>query len=294
MTDEGGETVIINAEQQLPKREDIFQQLEGFIANDNFKDYEILRDYFIRQRLIDILRNDVRPRSITIFSPPYDGFIHPDSEIKPTMFLDGFNLNDNTIYTLILDNIRLYKKDPRWADKNIRHIVPYAVLKTVGDYFGNYLGYRELETQHHAFYMDNSSSDSEAIPLSELRGKNIAMCTEKAALVQNLLAFLGYQTQLCLSQACQIGEKAEPHAFNIITTDRGRFIFDPTNPIIVTDTDGNLINILPASYVLTEEQYLNLIKGNTIIVEHTDFHLIQGQYQPSEKHIRKYGGINKE
>ena len=157
------------------------------------EEYTQARDQFIEQRLAD-LQDTTEAKEFNVFSPPYKGIIHPDSEIKPTHFLDGFKLDDNDIYVNLIDNIRAFKQDYRWKSKSVREINPYAMLKTLGEYFGNYAADGGLEGRHHSYYMDHSSVDSEALSLSELKGKGIAMCTEKAAAAQNLVSLLGYES----------------------------------------------------------------------------------------------------
>jgi hypothetical protein len=256
-------------------------------------EYEQARDQFLEQRLTE-LQSAVEPKEFTVFSPPYKGFIHPDSEIKPTAFLDGFKLDDNDIYADLVDNVRAFKQDDRWKSKSIREINPYAVLKTLGGYFGNYAADAGLEGRHHSYYMDHSSVDSEALPLVELKGKGIAMCTEKAAATQNLVSLLGYESEFCLSQGCELVEGSEEmHAFNVLSSDRGRFIFEPANPIFVSNADGNVVNFLPATYKLTEEQYGDLMSGGEVGVQHTDFRVVDGKYEKQEVEVRKYAGLGK-
>ena len=255
--------------------------------------YQQARDQFIQQRLTE-LQDIAEPKEFTVFSPVYKGFINPDSEIKPTAFLDGFKLDDKDIYASLVDNVRAFKQNERWQSKSIREINPYAILKTLGEYFGNYAADTDLEGRHHSYYMDHSSVDSEALPLSELKAKGIAMCTEKAAATQNLLSLLGYESEFCLSLSCELVEGSEEmHAFNILSSDRGRFIFETTNPIFVSNTDGNVVNFLPATYKITEERYGDLISGKEVSVQHTDFRVVDGKYKKQEVETRKYGGLGK-
>lgn len=257
------------------------------------EEYKQARDQFIEQRLAE-LQGTAKPKKFTVFSPTYKGFIHPDSEIKPTIFLDGFKLDDDDIYVDLIDNVRAFKQDERWKSKSVREINPYAVLKTLGEYFGNYAADDGLEGSHHSYYMDHSSIDSEALPLAELKGQSIAMCTEKAATAQNLLTMLGYDSELCLSQGCELTEGIkEMHAFNVLSSDRGRFIFEPTNPIFVSDSDGNVVNFLPATYKFTEEQYRDLMTGGEVSVQHTDYRVVDGKYESQEVEVRKYAGLGK-
>lgn len=268
--------------------------LEKIVEIVDDKEYEQARDQFIEQRLAE-LQGTAKPKEFTVFSQPYKGFIHPESEIKPTAFLDGFMLDDKDIYTDLVDNVRAFKQDEKWKSKSVREINPYAVLKTLGEYFGNYAADTDLEGRHHSYCMDHSSVDSEALSLKEIRGKGIAMCTEKAAATQNLVTLLGYESEFCLSQGCELVEgKKEMHAFNILSSDRGRFIFEPTNPVFVSDSGRNMVNFLPATYKITEDQYGDLMTGREVSVQHTNFSVVDGKYEKQEKvEIRKYAGLGK-
>jgi len=277
----------------LPKENQRALSVEEIIEIADEEEYRQVRDRFIEAKLADF-KDTTKAKEFSVHSPPYKGFIHPDSEIKPISLLDGFKLDDTNIYSRLIDNVRAFKRDFRWKSKSIREINPYAVLKTLGEYFGNYTADEGLEGRHHSYYMDHSSADSEALPLVELKGKGLAMCTEKAAAAQNLVTLLGYDSELCLSQGCQlIDGKEEMHAFNVINSDRGRFIFEPANPIILTDTEGNIVNFYPATYRITDEQYAGLMSGGEVEIDHTDLRVSEGRYEKQGVEVRKYGGLGK-
>ncbi|MGD8744353.1 MAG: hypothetical protein PVJ52_02060 [Candidatus Woesebacteria bacterium] len=261
------------------------------IVDDN--KYQKERDQFIEQRLTE-LQGVVQPKEFTLFSPPYRGFVHPDSVIKPAAFWDGFKVDDKSIYSDFVDNIRTFKNHDQWKTKTISEIKPHAILKTIGEYFGNYANYIGLEDRHMEFYTDHTSGSSESVSLSEHKGRGVAMCTEKSAVAQNLISFLGDSSELCISKGCEINVgKEEKHVFNIISSENGYFIFETSNPVYRKDEEDNIINYLPAIYKITDEQYSNLMNGESVLVKHKNQQVINGKYTNLEGGKRKYGGLDK-
>jgi len=107
------------------------------------------------------------------------------------------------------------------------------VSETVNEYFG--LGY-DFEKRIEIF---KSTDEVSATPISLIKGKNIAMCTERAMLSQNLLKFIGIDSTLKISQVNNNGYK-DIHAYNIVRNKDSYYIFDATNPKI----DGSEITPL--------------------------------------------------
>jgi hypothetical protein len=284
----------IELNQNIPKKADIdFSRLENLVLTENDETYKIERDRFIKERL-SFLINNSQIKDLTPFSFPYQGFIHPESEVKPTLTVfEGFKINDDSVYSNLLDSIRAHIRFDTWRNQGIRFINQYAILRTISEYFGNYLADSQTEAQREYFYMKYSTIDSDPISIKDFKKRGISMCVEKAALAQNLLSFLGYDSLYCTGKECELipGETGL-HAFNIITTENGKFIFDPTNPSIEYDSEGNIINYHPASYLLSDEQYDILISGGKIEVVHNDYQNNSDSSRLPMPSIRKYGGLN--
>ena len=140
--------------------------------------------------------------------------------------------------------------------------------------------------------MERSTSDSTAVPLSELRGKQLAVCSEKAAVAQNLLALLGAEAVLIHSDQCRLPseEREALHAYNLLRTSRGTFLYDPTNPKLFLDHERHLVNLAPALSPLNQEQVALLQHGGVITVPHDDLiEQLNGTWQ-LEQSERIYGG----
>lgn len=195
---------------------------------------------------------------------------------------------------VLLDSFQQFKENPAWQNRSMREIAQHALVRALGTYFGNYYGTDGIEAKNREFYLNHSDMESEDIPISDFRGKCIGVCAEKAAVAQNLLTFMGYDSELVMSTNNRLNSSGvndkDGHAYNIISSDRGHFVHDPTNPVIVENTDGSLHTVLPSNYPISEEQYQSLVKGGQVEVIHNDLTLDDGVYQKQEAVKRVYGG----
>ncbi len=246
------------------------QEVEGLI-NDDSDNYGEKKKEYVNKRLVE-LEAGTSPRQLSAFSKDCVGFIHPKSEVKRVMYCDGFCLDDGGVYEELIDNIKLFKKQPGYSELSTRAISLPALQWTIERYFGNQLSSNDTNNRNKSFYSDHSSVDSEPVSMKkELKGTGMAMCAEKAALAQNLLTFLGMQTELVISSKCNLGgQDNENHAYNLVTTEKGSFVYDPTNPRIFTNEKGELVGTQAALYPIGAEDYQRLKDGGTVETEHKD------------------------
>ena len=248
---------------------------------------------FIDTRL-QLLTESTIPKEFSVMTRPRKGFLHPDSGIRRNFLVDPFHVDDPEIYKQLIETFEEFRENPNWQEKTLREIAPYAILRTIGNYFGNHWGTTNTENNNRAFYLDRSSSDSEDIHLNEFKGKRIAVCAEKAAVAQNLLSFLGYESELVSSTKCRLESPDKDdqggHMYNVITSGKNHLIFDPTNPTIVTGNDGNIHTVMPAFYPIDTNGYKKLMEGGQVEVTHNDgtWDGQQNHKEPDQKRI--YGG----
>ena len=280
-------TNLFNRDQVLSKIDDLLQ-----IKNATEKTGRT--NEFIEDRLKHLTESAV-PANFSLISSSRKGFLHPDSGIRRNFMVDPFHVDDPQIYNQLVDTIGEIKEHPNWEGKTLREIAPYAILRTIGNYFGNHWSTESTENNNQVFYLDRSGVDSEDIHLSELKGRGFAVCAEKAAVAQNLLSFIGYESDLVASTTCRLNspenDDQSGHMYNVITSGDRYFIFDPANPILITKDDGGGVHTsMPATYPIDQEGYKRLMSGGQVEVTHNDARLdgMQSIKGPDQKRI--YGG----
>lgn len=102
------------------------------------------------------------------------------------------------------------------------------VYLTTSDYFG---GVENVDIDERKGYYEELGDKEATGVISELKGKTLAACTERAALSQNLLKFLGFDAVFKVSQITNV-DKEEVHAYNLVAHDGKYYIFDATIPRI--------------------------------------------------------------
>lgn len=289
-----GEVATKPIKKDIPLRDQLLSDIESIVSEVDSTKREEQTSQFIDKRMNELI-GSCKPRVLSLVTGSvYKGFIHPETRIMRNFMVDAVRINDPELYKVLLESFRHFKENPAWQNRSMREIAQHALVRTLGTYFGNYFGTDGVEARNREFYLDHSDMESEDIPISDFRGKSIGVCAEKAAVAQNLLTFMGYDSELVMSTNNRLNspdvDDKDGHAYNVISSDRGRFIHDPTNPVIVDNTDGSLRTVLPSNYPISEEQYQGLIKGGQVEVVHNDLTWDGSVYQKQEEVKRIYGG----
>ena len=105
--------------------------------------------------------------------------------------------------------------------------------------------------------MDIYSDGQDYLAVKDLRGKNIAACSERSAMVQNILKFLGFDSELVFGKI----NSTESHAYIIFKAGNGktRILYDPMNPVVYKTDDGE--KYCPGVCLMSEEEYIQLKNG---------------------------------
>jgi len=117
-----------------------------------------------------------------------------------------------------------------------------CIMKTIQDYFGDYSNVDER--------MDNYPdldyiADGQPIgKVSNLCGKNSAMCVERAMVAQNLLKLLGINSHYKCSGIVK-NDKKEVHSYNLIEHQGKYYIFDATMPTLINEEISPLVAEVP-------------------------------------------------
>lgn len=280
-----------NIKQKTDKLEEILADLKVILDSENTELREQAIGVLINKRLSELQNESAEKQErISLAGNRIEGnFINSETEIKRNIIFDCFKLNDPEIYKYLLN--RFYKLYKSWNKPKLRDIVGHSIIYALGDYFGNYINTEETENSNKEFYMDHTTFDSEIINLEELKGKNLAVCAEKATVTHNYLKFLGVDSHVVFSNNCQLNDSNDGHAYVIFISKNGKFIFDPTNPILVENADGKINSINPALYKISDEDYNHLLirDGQQVSVQHINQTLDQTNYIDHSPQVRIYG-----
>ena len=127
-----------------------------------------------------------------------------------------------------------------------------VVFDTVWQYFGGIDNINERLK----YFPDIDDEEELGIgTLSSLKGKNVAMCVERASLAHNLFKSLNINSTLKFLEI-KIDGKYDCHAFNLVENNNKFFIFDSTLRRKVGDKFGPIFIEIPKDY------YLQLMKPN--------------------------------
>lgn len=283
----------IETQDSLYNRDEVLSQIDELLKIEDEKERYEKTSKFVSDRL-KLLTESSTPREFSAHSQPRKGFLHPESKVEINAIVDPIMIDDPAIYTLLIDTFARYKRSPGWQDKSLRELTPETVLTVINSYFGNDWSDGETAEIRKRFYLDRSGLDSEPLHLNELKGKGFGSCAEKAATAQNLISFLGFQSELVTSSKCRlISEEADDpdgHLYNVITSGNSYLIFDPTNPRFIWSSPNNVHSIRPAFYRIDSEQYKSLMDGGQVKVTHNDFNMEGSEAVLGQDQVRIYGG----
>lgn len=227
---------------------------------------------FIENRLEEIKTTSENQNFGIMYAHFLQGYIKPDALIQRSPMVDPLKMDDPELYATLFETIKKFREIPGWKEKELRAIMPEIIQHTISGYFGNEAGTVNTEKENSTFYLDYSTdADSKSIPLKALKGKGIAVCAEKSAAAQNLAMFAGLEPYLVMADCKLDGDKEQLHSYNILKTDNGYFIYDPTNPRMLIEKDTNhLKSSYAAIYKITDEEFMLLKQGKDVKVEHAD------------------------
>ncbi len=145
----------------------------------------------------------------------HKGFINPKTRIKfATHTMNSYSMKTMDYFYEFARYLRNSKiKNTGSLVMNIETFINnyFGINESSNDYRDNYfdsLAFNTTETDDEYFAkLDN-------LEIGDLKGKKLAMCTERAALAQNLLSFFDIESYYCMGCVNNDGRE-EPHCFNI-------------------------------------------------------------------------------
>ena len=121
------------------------------------------------------------------------------------------------------------------------------------DYF-NELAWQTTTTDEEYF------KKLEDLEIGNLKGQNIAMCTERAAVAQNILSLFDFETYYCIGLIDNNG-KEEPHAFNIAKAVDSYILLDYSVPSYVISSAGKIVDYAPFQGKIKENEIEDFLTG---------------------------------
>ena len=160
----------------------------------------------------------------------------------------------------------------------------------VNSYFG-FPGKIDRETIFNEIAWQTTTTDEEYFKalennkLGELKGKGAAQCTERSALVQQILSVFGTESYYCMG-CVDLGDKQEGHCFNIVKRKNDYALLDYSVPITSYNDDGSIKAYYPFIEMLTNEEFLDFI--NNGIVKSFDDYYMKGKHKEKTGTQRMY------
>ncbi len=199
------------------------------------------------------------------------GFFAEDEKITFGVMDFGYVMNDDKVFGCLIDNLRLLKAEnpgkeyknliPKavkktteeyFENKDKQNDYP-KYIKSLYDVFKNdetwkaqldyvrdcYKGVytesqilKQIELQAREWFPIYASKNNSTLSIESIKGLGFAKCVEYAALSNQLFGFLGIPTYYVENQMACKSESAESHAYNIIGTEKGMFLYDGINSIM--------------------------------------------------------------
>lgn len=189
---------------------------------DEISNEESLKQ-FIDDRLMELYKN-ASQRKIVGFEnlEPHRGIIPKETKIDNGGAYYQIR-DDNYIHLFIKLLIKNHITD---LNKILNNIYPFLNI-----YFG-----KNGDSDLRQIIFDQNTSMGTIPDISVLKQKNAAMCSERAAMAQNIFSFLGIESYYITGEIVKNGENV-PHAFNIIKYNNRYLIYDASTDVPVYNDD---------------------------------------------------------
>ena len=152
----------------------------------------------------------------------------------------------------------------------------------VNSYFG-FPGKIDRETIFNQIAWQTTTTDEEYFKalennkLGDLKAKGAAQCTERGALVQQVLSIFGTESYYCMG-CVDLNDRQEGHCFNIVKRKNDYALLDYSVPIISHKEDGSVNAYYPFVGPLTNEEFLDFV-NNGIVKSFDDYYIKGKQYE---------------
>ncbi len=152
----------------------------------------------------------------------------------------------------------------------------------VNSYFG-FPGKVDRETIFNEIAWQTTTTDEEYFKalknnkLGDLKGKGAAQCTERGALVQQVLSIFDTESYYCMG-CVDLNDKQEGHCFNIVKRKNDYALLDYSIPIASYKENGSVQAYYPFVGALTNEEFLDFV-NNGVIKSFDDYYMNGKEYE---------------
>ena len=190
----------------------------------------------------------------------HNGFINPATKIR---------YSNGTMNSYSMKTTDYFYEFAKYI-KNNKINTKGQIVKTVENFINCYFGINKLEGDFRDNYFDQftntTTTDEEyfnvidSFEIGNLKGKGIAMCTEKAAVAQNLLSLFGFETYFCMG-CVSYDNKEEPHCFNIAKAKESYILLDYSMPVSIFK-NNIAIDYAPFQGEINNTEIQEFLNGN--------------------------------
>lgn len=232
------------------------------------------RKKFINDRLQEFINNSMNGEIGLGVNGSYSGFIGSSTELSSNTLFPNMKFDDYSIYE---DFFNSFNNDIDTLT-NEPALISY-IQNYIYKYFGNNTSnmFERMEAY--------DTPDWKAVSIKDLKGKNIAACSERSAMAQNLITFMGLDSEIVFGKL----NDSESHAYIIFQPEKNngfRILYDPMNPVEY-EKDGQINYGIGVSRI-DEESYLKLKAGEPFEFNYDLVKRLYGQDNKYYELERKY------
>lgn len=206
----------------------------------------------------------------------FKGFIPLNTRIKyANLNIEDYGMESTDFIYEFVHFIKKYNINNK---ASLIHNLEYFV----NSYFG-FPGKIDRETIFNDIAWKTTTTDEEYFKalennkLGDLKGKGAAQCTERGALVQQVLSIFGTESYYCMG-CVDLGDRQEGHCFNIVKRKNDYALLDYSVPIVSYKEDGSVRAYYPFVGTLTNEEFLDFV-NNGVIKSFDDYYMNGRQYE---------------
>lgn len=164
------------------------------------------------------------------FIASHKGLIAPDTRIRYcNMSMNHYSMKTTDYYYEFAKYLKEY-------NINNKSVLVRVLENFINGYFGiNNTNKDMRDAYFNQLTWQTTTTDEEyfakidSLEIGDLKGKNIAMCTERAAIAQNILTLFGFETYYCMGAIDNNGQR-EAHCFNIVKAKNSFMLVDYSIP----------------------------------------------------------------